>query len=339
LASLLIDQGYNRKINASILTAYSEENMQEYICSKVYLNSNALAIGNTISIITDYLDNYGAGYQAVEYDNQGGTIITQGLMNRAVPYSDGKGKIKHLKIQNITDSNILYPSGNTQLENNINILAKSLPAITNLVMVENDLRPGNDNYLKIADNYENDNIPTFSNVGCMQDINIQKDSREAIHINQQHHFLTNDDNVIIGNAMTESCRFIQEFTNENPLICRLVFLNNKIDSYEFKINGKNIIEIETNGQGVLDNITKNIYSLYQEITDYNILNILSTTNNTDLLYLQPNLNNGGLIAGLKEKAEAWAIITNNNELVIGRNQTIKNNDVALPIYMSVTSEY
>ena len=339
LASLLVDQGYNRKINASILTAYSEENMQEYVCSKIYLNSNALAIGNTISIITDYLDNYGAGYQAVEYNNQGGTIITQGLMNRSVPYSDGKGKIKHLKIQNITDSNISYPSGNTQLENNINVLAKSLPAITNLVMVENDLRPGNENYLKIADGYENDNMPTFSNIGCLQDINIQKDSREVIHINQQHHFLTNDDNVVVGNAMTESCRFIQEFTNENPLKCRLVFLNNKIDNYEFKINEKDIIEIETNEQGILDNTINKIYNLCQEISNNNILNILSTTNNTDLLYLQPNLSVDGLIAGLKEKAEAWAIINNNNDLIIGRNQVIENNDVALPIYMSITSTY
>lgn len=347
LASLLVDQGYNRKINASILTAYSELNMQEYICSKVYLNSNALAIGNTISIITDYADNYGAGYQAVEYDNEGGEIITQGLMNRAVPYSDSKGKIKHLTIQNITDSNIDYSaSGNkTQLEANINRLAKALPAITDFTDYEREIIPGDTNYIKIADSYiqqgQEDYLPTFSNVGCKQDINIQKDSREVIHINQQHHFLTNDDNVVIGNAMTESCRFIQE----NNMTCRLVFLKNKIDDYEFKISNSDIIEIEMPEEQDLQEIAQNIQDLCTQITSENLNNILSTTNNVDLLYLQPNLSLNGLIIGLKERAEAWAIITNKNELIIGRNQIIENtglegdNTVALAINMSVTSDY
>lgn len=342
LASLLVDQGYNRKINASILTAYSEQNMEEYVCSKVYLNSNALAIGNTISVITDYADNYGAGYQAVEYNNESGTIITQGLMNRAVPYSDSKGKIKHLVIQNITDSNIEYPSQESTLEDNINVLAKSLPAITDFVSVDGELRPGTTEYLTIADNYVDQSfMPTFSNVGCKQDINIQKDSREVIHINQQHHFLTNDDSVVIGNAMTESCRFIQE----NDMTCRLVFLNNKIDDYEFKIDQSDIIEIVLPEEEDLREIAQNIQSLCTEITSENLSNILSTTNNTDLLYLQPNLNLGGLIIGLEETAQAWAIITNTNELIIGRNQIIENtglegkNTVAIAINMSVTSDY
>jgi hypothetical protein len=341
LASLLVDQGYNRKINASILTAYTEQGGDEYVCSKVYLNTNALAIGNTISLITDYNDNYGAGYQAVPYQETSGGITTNAYMNRAVPYSDSLGKIKHLEIMNITDSNIVYPSGNTELENNISKLAMSLPAISNIEQnTLGDIVPVGEEFLTIADNYQNDNKPTFSLVGCKQDINTLKDSREILHFNQQHHFLSADDNIVVGSAMTESCRFIQENTTK----CRLVFLNNKIDSYEYQIKEENIIDIILPTQQELQAQAQILIDLCTEITSANLSNILSTTNNTDALYLLPNLENGGAIVGLSENAKAWAIITDENRLIIGKNEDIQKTEnynyySATRINMSVTSEY
>ena len=341
LASLLVDQGYNRKINASILTAYTDQGGDEYVCSKVYLNTNALAIGNTISLITDYNDNYGAGYQAVPYQETSGGITTNAYMNRAVPYSDSLGKIKHLEIMNITDSNIVYPSGNTTLENNISKLAMSLPAISDIDQnALGDIVPVGEEFLTIADNYQNDNKPTFSLVGCKQDINTLKDSREILHFNQQHHFLSADDNIIVGSAMTESCRFIQENTTK----CRLVLLNNKIDSYEYQIKEEDIIDIILPTQQELQAQAQILIDLCTEITSANLSNILSTTNNTDALYLLPNLKNGGAIVGLSENAKAWAIITDENRLIIGKNEDIQkteNNDYysATQINMSITSTY
>lgn len=334
LASLFVDQGYNRKINASILTAYSEDDAgQDYVCSKVYLNSNALAIGNSICIITDYQDNYGAGYQAKPYAD--GT--TQAYMNKSVPYSDPKGKIKSLDVQNVTDSNIVYPSNST-LDNNISAFGEALPAITQL---DSDNKPitGTEFYT-IADTYQNDNKPTFSNVGCRQKINLQKDSREIIHINQQHHFLTADDSIVVGSAMTESCRFIQE----NTMKCRLVFLKNKIDTYEFTIKDSDIIGITLPSKEELKPTAQALIDLGIEITAANLATILSTTNNTDALYILPNINYGGAVIGLNQDAEAWAIITDENKLIIGKNESLKatsgvDYDSATQINLSITSEY
>ena len=334
LASLFVDQNYNRKINASILTAYSEDDAgQDYVCSKVYLNSNALAIGNSICIITDYQDNYGAGYQAKPYTD--GT--TQAYMNKSVPYSDPKGKIKSLDVQNVTDSNIIYPSNST-LDDNISAFGEALPAITQL---DSDNKPitGTEFYT-IADTYQNDNKPTFSNVGCRQKINLQKDSREIIHINQQHHFLTADDSIVVGSAMTESCRFIQE----NTMKCRLVFLKNKIDTYEFTIKDSDIIGITLPSQEELKPTTQALIDLGTEITATNLATILSTTNNTDALYILPNINYGGAVIGLNQDAEAWAIITDENKLIIGKNESLKatsgvDYDSATQINLSITSEY
>lgn len=339
LASLFVDQGYNRKINASILSAYSEEDNQEFMCSRLYLNSNAIAIGNSINIITDFVDNYGAGNQAVPYTKTEQGVETQAYMNRAVPYSDKLGKIKHIDIQNVTDSNIDYSEATTPatLESNINKLAKSLPAITDL---DADLNPTGEDYITIADGYTDDNKPTFSNIGCRQDINVYKDSREVIHINQQHHFLVNDSSIVIGNAMTEQCRFIQE----NNMTCRLVFLKDKIDAYEFTIKDSDIIDIITPEDADLQPIAAKVKDLCDGIDTDNLLNIISTTGNTAQLYILPNIENGGWIVGLEEDAEAWAIITDENELIIGKNEHISiENDyedaVITQINMSVTSEF
>lgn len=336
LASLFVDQGYNRKINASILTAISEENNEEFVCSKVYLNSNAIAIGNTINIITDYKDNYGAGNQAVEYTDNG----TQAFMNRAIPYSDTYGKIKHIFVQNITDSNISYDSATNKpaLEANINRLAKSLPAIT---AIDSDLKPTGEDYINISDSYQDDNLPTFSNIGCRQDINVFKDSREVIHINQQHHFLVNDPKIIIGSAFVEQCRYIQE----NQMECRLVFLSDKIDPYEFNIKNEDIISLETPTDPDYQVIADKIQSLCTKITSLNLTNIINTLYNTEEVYILPNIEYDGWIVGLSESAQAWAIITDNNELLIGKNEFIDkdyingDNNVATQINMSITSEF
>jgi hypothetical protein len=144
--------------------------------------------------------------------------------------------------------------------------------------------------------------------------------------------------------MTEYCRYIQD----REFDCRLVFLKNKIDDYEFKIKESDIIAVN------VDNTipqTQELNDLCTKITAYNIDNILSDTSNTTyskFLYLQPMLNNQGYVFGLSENAKAWAIITksenanDNNELIIGRNEEIAaglNGSLTTRINMSVTSEY
>lgn len=334
LTTLLIDQGENKKINASIIYNYAidEDTNDEFITSIIYLNSNAIASGNNISIITDYLDNYGAGYQAKGYlDDE-----TNAYMNRLVPYADNKGRISSCIITNVTDSNIEYGEQSQELKDNLLKLGLSLPAINDLYEDEKgNIRPTGDRYLVVGENYSGNNMPTVSFAGCTQTINVDKDSREILHFNQQHHFLTNDNNVIVGNAMTEYCRYIQN----RDFDCRLVFLKNKIDNYEFKIKNEDIIEIDID---VNNPQTNEVKDLCTKITNSNIDNILSTRINYGDLFIQPMLNNDGVVFGLSADAYAWAIITNTNELIIGRNEYLQkgeNGAITQRINMSVTSEY
>ena len=324
------------------------------------MSTNAIATGNNISVITDYQDNYGAGNQAKKYSStynqtyaDNGFIkysvrTTDAHMNRAVPYADKYGRIDYIDIQNVTDSDIVY-TGSSTLETNMTTLANALPSIKAL---DDDRKPTGDSYVRISyDGYsETDPRPTVSRVGCRQQIYIDKDSREVIHINQQHHFLSNDNDVIVGSGMTEYCRYIQN----NDVTCRLVYLNNKIDSYEFKISDDDIIPLEVVGESTELTDDENIariatstllLDLTTEITSTNLQYILSTTNNTDDLYIQPGLNRAGNTVGLTEDAKAWAIITDDNYLIIGRNQDLYADDINTEdnttnkIYMSITSKY
>lgn len=452
IASLLYDHGYNRKINASLLKSFAFEynltqdltyqsdkayykktgDRYDYLVSGVdyeigeeipqpnteiydttlekvaqlYLNSNAISSGNQISIITDFQDNYGAGYQALAYmDGQ-----TQAKMNKSVPYANQYGEVKQMEIQNLTDSNIVYGSGSQTLENNMNLLANALPATTAL---DDNNKPTGADYFVIADSYQNNNMPTFSNMGSKQTILLNKDSREIIHINQQHHFLKNKDSIIIGNAMTEKCRYIQQTDFKS----RLVFLKDTIDDYEFKIKETDIIPVQAVGTD--ERLTRStiLVDLCDEINATNILHILSaegrdgkqintryssatitgvsvnqttwesqvqysgfytftyngtnwllaeqvvnladygisitgTATNNDTItviyntsvFIQPLAQYNGSISGLTQDAKAWAIVTENNDLIIGQNINLYEDDLgndnqANAINLSVTSKY
>jgi hypothetical protein len=257
-------------------------------------------------------------------------------MNRLVPYADNKGRISSCIITNVTDSNIEYGEQSQELKDNLLKLGLSLPAVTDLYEDEKgNIRPTGDRYFNISDSYQNNNIPVVSLAGCNQIINVDKDSREILHFNQQHHFLTNDNNVIIGNAMTEYCRYIQN----RDFDCKLVFLSNKIDNYEFKIKNEDIIEIDIDANNPQTNEVKDLCT---KITNLNIDNILSTRINYGDLFIQPMLNNEGVVFGLSKDAYAWAIITDTNELIIGRNEYLaksENGAITKRINMSITSEY
>ena len=126
--------------------------------------------------------------------------------------------------------------------------------------------------------------------------------------------------------------------------CRLVFLKNKIDTYEFTIKDSDIIGITLPSQEELKPTTQALIDLGTEITATNLATILSTTNNTDALYILPNINYGGAVIGLNQDAEAWAIITDENKLIIGKNESLKatsgvDYDSATQINLSITSEY
>lgn len=451
IASLLYDDGTNRKINASLIYSYGYNyqltsdltyqadkgyytktgDRYDYLVPNVdyeigdaitqpnttiydttlekvaqlYLNSNAISSGNQISIITDFQDNYGAGYQAEPYLDNG----TQAKMNKAVPYANQYGEIKEMRVRNITDSNITY-SPSATLETNMTTFGNSLPATTAL---DANNQPTGGDYFRIASSYQNDGMPTFSNIGCDQTIQLNKDSREVIHINQQHHFLKNDDSIIIGNAMTEKCRFIQS----SAFSTRLVFLKDTIDDYEFKIKDDDIITVQAVGTGIrfekstvladlcneinstnipliLSGLDRNgqyldftntgsgIFAINQQtfinavdgfagkyvfsyngsnwefagevvdLTDYGFTyytgeivegdQIIVTYNNR--VFIEPLLIYDGSVCGLTEDAKAWAIITDENDLIIGQNidlyaDDINNDNFIPPIYMSVTSQY
>jgi hypothetical protein len=303
-ATLLLDYFSNRKVNGSVLYCYgyvtsgNVSTLQQV--AKIYLNTNSIATGNCINFITDFYDNYSAGNKAIKYTKANNT---DGFITKAVRYCDETGYLKYIKILNVTDSNITYST-----TANMDEIGVELPDLSNFA----------DNI--ITTDESNATSLTFCKVGAEQQINLEKDNREIIHINQQFHFLTNDDSVIVGSAMTDKCRFIQNIN----FTTKFVFLRNPVDNYEFKIKSSDIISSTT-------------------ITNANITNYLNTITNTGNTEICPNYNADltlkNVISGLSETAYAWGFLTDDNELIIARNETLNNGDRANSIFMSVTSNY
>lgn len=316
LEDIMYDHGSAQKLNGSVITSYAlDQGTGELITnpvSKVYANTLGLATGNSISIITDFKDNYSAGSQAIPYNTAG----TDALVNREVPYSDAYGNIYKSRIQNVSDIGITAPT-----ESIMQLFAQRIPDISTFDV-------------NISDTAGTSSQINFRPVGCDQEILVSKDNRECLHFNQQHHFLVNDDRVVIGSGMTERCRFIQD----NTFTTKIVWLKNPIDRYEYKIKDEDIISSVsiTSSNAVGTESSGTPQDKYLIIT-------------ASKMYLR-NYNSTNTISGMTEEAKAWALVvdtegsgdnikTNVNELIVGKNIEFKNGDTYDSIYVSATSDY
>lgn len=309
---LMLDGTATGKINGSIMWTYKKEKIAESdaiilrpICG-VYKNSITMATGNCINIITDYETNYGAGNQLKDYVVTGGTVATDGYQEREVPYGDNNGQAFSIRVTNVGERDMKYYETYSPTND-----IKKLPEI--------GIGDTNDTWINFGAVSQTYNKHLNFIKQIEQEININKDNREVLHINQQHHFLSNDNNVKVGNAMADKCPLIQDITYTT----KIVFLNNEIDDYEFKINSNDILLSYNISQYASYKVENNQELLLPFMTE-------TITPQTDVMVR-------GLGTGVV--AKAWALVTNTNDLLVGRNETIQDGDVCTAIYLSVTSNY
>lgn len=266
--------------------------------------------GNVIVLETDLgEDNYGAGEMSTEYTT---AEETDGFVSKQYRYSDEDGYIDWLEISNLTDYDADYSGGGVPAD-----FGRQLPFVD-----DNDI-----DYLEWVDNpLQTTGQCHVKHLGAVQKILVFKDSREVLKLRQQFHFLTRDSSIVIGEAMVNKCRFIQDMPNFS---CKVVFLRDYVDTYEFKIKPADII-------GSYD------------ITPANVGTLLSSEEAyiPDSLEIVPYYSSTQSAAGVypttyTEPCLAWAILTEDNELIIAHNEIrpVMPGGKLTPIYHKPTNNY
>lgn len=175
------------------------------ISPAVGMAAGSFASGNSLVFFVNMLDNYGAGYQSNEVT--GTSIRAQRLM----PYSDALGNISTVDVDFVnelvqTDSSPTpqsafdYPAYDA--DGNIGVIYFSTRAINE-----------------------------YDTGGAL---GVSKDSREALSIVIQQHFQSDNQNIVIGKALTKYCPLVSTLSDENR--GKLYFLNRQLNPLEAVID-------------------------------------------------------------------------------------------------------
>ena len=175
------------------------------ISPAVGMAAGSFASGNSLVFFVNMLDNYGAGYQSNEVT--GTSIRAQRLM----PYSDALGNISTADVDFVnelvqTDSSPTpqsafdYPAYDA--DGNIGVIYFSTRAINE-----------------------------YDTGGAL---GISKDSREALSIVIQQHFQSDNQDIVIGKALTKYCPLVSTLSDENR--GKLYFLNRQLNPLEAVID-------------------------------------------------------------------------------------------------------
>ena len=175
------------------------------ISPAVGMAAGSFASGNSLVFFVNMLDNYGAGYQSNKVTDT--SIRAQRLM----PYSDELGNISTVDVDFVnelvqTDSSPTpqsafdYPAYDA--DGNIGVIYFSTRSINE-----------------------------YDTGGAL---GVSKDSREALSIVVQQHFQSDNQNIVIGKALTKYCPLVSTLSDENR--GKLYFLNRQLNSLEAVID-------------------------------------------------------------------------------------------------------
>lgn len=332
LSSLLVDRfshdGHVPTINGSVLTVRANNSR----VARLYLPTIATALGNQILLSTDAITNYGAGSEATDYVQANDT---QAYLQQEVPYSNAEGYIDTITIYNVTDTGLSFSSNAITAMAN---LGGTLPDINyNFVYTTSG---GFTIYSPMLDStswdsyFNNTEVPypATLQLGAAQLISIQKDNREIIHLRQGFHFLTEDSDIVVGSAMTEKCRFIQNI----EFGTKVAYLNRYINPYELTIPDSAIVS-STN---ITSSNTNMILS-----SDYNArsITIEGETSVTALPFIEISANYNSATPGASlapVAGKAWALLTQDNEVILAYNcGDFAAGDYIPNVYQRCTDDY
>lgn len=257
----------------------------------------SFGFGNSLVFAVSMYDNYGAGFQ-----NSGKFDSNKGVQ-RLVPYTDGLGEIELLKFSMINkgwDANI-----NAQEEGGY---AQLYPQYVAGSVPEFNL-PANPALSECP----------FLTTGIWGLV-VQKDSREALSLTYQVHFVANRETIVLGPALTASNALITE-TNSGKKTS-LYFLKNKLNMLDKVVDLSNEVATYIGDYKLIGGAFGLDYTDIYKVVIYNLKNNTSTTYN------------------------AWAIVevpdneitdTNQGTLIIGENVELSPGQTAPDVYFTICS--
>lgn len=175
------------------------------ISPAVGMAAGSFASGNSLVFFVNMLDNYGAGYQSNKVT--GTDIRAQRLM----PYSDELGNISTVDVDFVNE---LEPTDNSPTPQS----AFDYPAYA----ASGD----------IGDIYFSTRVINEFDTGGA--LGVSKDSREALSIVIQQHFQSDNQNIVIGKALTKYCPLVSTLSDEDR--GKLYFLDRHLNPLDAVID-------------------------------------------------------------------------------------------------------
>jgi hypothetical protein len=179
--------GEVERVDTAMSVSYDQDG-NEIENSAVLLPVASFPFGQSLAFVCSFVDNYGAGYQAVDkFDIDGKSKRVQ----RLVPYADNLGEIDKLALYYL----------NEQAWHNAEQIGDNKQSAL-YPQATDDTRT-----------YYETHSPM--NTGAYPFV-LSKDSSEKIGITYQVHFQANRPSVIIGNGLTENCPLVNNEIGEKP---------------------------------------------------------------------------------------------------------------------------
>lgn len=256
------NKGTKRKVGCSI--AQGRDRSENTIATPTLHGVIASACGNSLAFHWKYADNYSAGNQAVAIEG-----ADSKKMLRAVPYGDNYGQFYYLGMSLMArvPYNVKFADQKSTISSQG--FCDKLPEISSILW--------NIGLISFRNNY----------------IVVDKDSREAISVVVQEHFIANRDGIVIGSQLAEACALI---TNKETQ-WKVIFYPRKLNMLRDTLNQALTVDA---GVSISDLVYFNRNNRKMEINAF--------TNNTNQTY------------------QAWAVINAvTGALAFGENMVLEPN--------------
>lgn len=174
------------------------------ISPAVGMAAGSFASGNSLVFFVNMLDNYGAGYQS--------NMVTASIRaQRLMPYSDALGNISTVDVDFVNEL----------------VQTDSSPTPQSAFDY-----PAYDAGGEVGTIYFSTRVINEYDTGGA--LGVSKDSREALSIVIQQHFQSDNQNIVIGKALTKYCPLVSTLSDEDR--GKLYFLNRQLNPLEAVID-------------------------------------------------------------------------------------------------------
>lgn len=184
-----LSNGTLERIDTAMTISYDDDG-NEIEKSAVLLPVASFPFGQSLAFVCSFVDNYGAGYQAVDQFEVDGAYKR---VQRLVPYADNLGEIDKLAVYYLNEQ-----------------------AWQNWEQIGDNKQPTPQSslYPQATDEtraYYEENSPLNTRANHFI---VSKDSSEKLGLTYQIHFQANRESVVIGAGFTENCPLVTNITNK-----------------------------------------------------------------------------------------------------------------------------